>query len=496
MEVIMKLPYEPYEFELNEDEKQQIESIRREFEAKFFYTGKLIPFPLNEEERCTMEEYNEKVRAIKDKARERTLEHYRLNPNELFPALKRQAQIHAVFVAWDEQQDKKPTEEFIVDLWKTSFEDYITPYLELLKNIAPKKHNEIISFIDYAFEHRREFLQQEQDREEIKTKPAVRTRTRRADNFILDRTKVNQAIREGREELYDGKSLLVKTGHTRSKNSPKTIYTPVALKYIFDELGNQGLSVKVIGRLEPFDMILAMHLDSLFYAGNNKVTYDMIATQMAGGRRTQASPKLRELIKQSLIRLRHYDIEINTEAEYKAGFNKQILFSGVMLPNKIVSEPAMFNGKRIEEYIYIYDQSVMSKYADSKDQVSRPLIVMFDVPLSLTKDNIELTYYLLDRIVDMQSPASRKNKYIIRYDTIFDSIGIEDKDNAIPVKKMRIRENVRKILKEWERKGFIRNFEELDENNKPAKKHVHIVKIKITLPPKQEEIKALSEKSV
>ena len=129
------------------------------------------------------------------------------------------------------------------------------------------------------------------------------------------------------------------------------------------------------------------------------------------------------------------------------------------------------------------------KYSKSKNQISRPPVNMLDVPVSLTQENIILTDYLSRRIIDMQSPEPKKGKYIILYETIFDYLKIEDENpNTLKVTKKRIREDVRAILKEWKKNGFILDFEELGEDDKPPKTRAPIVKIKISIPPKQNQI--------
>lgn len=474
------------DFELNEQERQEINVITKEM-------GGILSAFLNNTGEISMKQFEEwraRFNEIYSTAHPRSLEYFSKHPSELIGKLKEGTRSHVCFIAeLESSQDQNFAKNNIVQ-----YINDIAPYLEILKDKAPESYNEIVKCIDYDFHHRKNIYEKE------KQKPAVRTRTRRTEELILDRTKVNNAIRKGRKELYETKGVLVESAKTRNKSNPRPVYTLVRLNYILEELENQGLSVNVIGQLENVDMIIAMHIDSLYYAGNKKVTYDMIATQMAGGRRTQATPKFRELINKSLLRLRLTNITINTEAEQKAGYNKRISFSGVVLPNKIISEPLILNNKRLEEYIYILDHSVLSEYADSKNQISRPPVALLDVHVSLTKDNILLTDYLMRRIIRMQSPVPEKGKYIILYESVFEYLGIEGKDNTSLIKKKRIRETVRKILKAWKKKGFIQDFQELGDDNKPHKSpsRAPIAKIKITLPPKQdkqEETKSIARKN-
>lgn len=362
-------------------------------------------------------------------------------------------------------------------------------YIEFLDKNAPEALNEMKKFLQ-APERYKEItnLIHEAINQAIKTSSPVKTRTFRAQELKLDRSKVNKAIRDRKNALYTENGLMVETGHIGKKKKP--IYTPVLLNYITEELEKQGLSATIIGYLDAFDMEVLMHVESLYEARNSKVTVDMITTQMAGGRRTQATPKMKEAIYKSLLRLRLTNITINTKNEYEAGYNKQTVFSGVILPNKIEGEPIELNGKRIEEYIHILDISPLSKYADSKNQISRPPVNMLDVPVSLTLENVILKHYLARRIIDMQSHDEWRGKYIIMYDTIFEYLKIEaNSPQMLRNRKNKIREAVRAILKEWIKKSIIIDFEELGKDNKPPKSHSPIEKIKITMPTFTPEIK-------
>jgi len=341
--------------------------------------------------------------------------------------------------------------------------------LDLIKEKAPEHCEEIIKFIDDTLE----------------ASIPIKIRTYRTDKLVINRSKPYKAIRDGEKGLYSEEGLIVETGHKKEK----PVYTPVLLNYIAEELRKEGLKIESIGYINPFDMEILMHAESLYEAKNKYFTVDMLATQMTGGRRTQATPKFRELVYESLMRLRVLNVTISTDNEVKAGYNKKIIFSGAILPNKIEGTPIILNGKEyFEEYIYILDKSPLWKYADSKNQISRPPVNMLDVPASLTRENVMLVGYLTQRIIDMQSPEERRGKHIIRYDTIFEYLKIKNKnDNSTLTKKKRIRQTVRAILEEWKRKGIINDFQELGEDDKPPKSRAPIAKIKITLPQKKIE---------
>ena len=102
---------------------------------------------------------------------------------------------------------------------------------------------------------------------------------------------------------------------------------------------------------------------------------------------------------------------------------------------------------------------------------------MLNVPINNTEDNVILKCHLLRLITSIKSSKS-KLKPIIRYDTLFEYLGLDenDNDNTIRHKKQRIRERVKEILNCWVENGLITGFEEETEGR--GKK---IVKVKISL---------------
>ena len=427
-------------------------------------------------------EYIAKKNGILEKAYARELDYFAKNPEELFSKLKSYIKKDILSIS----KGEKTVDKSLETLYETTNHDkndeirkYIFVNGLLYHAITLLQGNkelyyELLQFTENCIK---------QNKKETVTK---KIRTSRTDELLVDRSKINKKIREERKEFYNG-GIDVKTGEIGKSKKP--VYTPVALNYVTEELEKQGLTVDGVGILKPFDMIILTHVESLYEAGNQIMTADMIATQMNGGRRIQATPKLKAQIYNSLMRLRLINITINTQNEFDVRYNPKTIFSGVILPNKIEGEPIMLNGKKIMEYIYVLDNSPLTKYSKSKNQISRPPVNMLDVPVSLTQENIILTDYLSRRIIDMQSPEPKKGKYIILYETIFDYLKIEDENpNTLKVTKKRIREDVRAILKEWKKNGFILDFEELGEDDKPPKTRAPIVKIKISIPPKQNQI--------
>ena len=468
-----------YEFELNAKERKRVQDIQ----ADLF--EKMLNGALHTDEgwNSHMTAYGNEMRDIYEKARERTLKYYSERPGNLYKALEAEIKNYVAIVCGiDESRVKVKSNPLDMDKWRKDFEDRIAPYMEILKGYDAEQCEKLSAFIQYAFEHREEF-------KEVPEK----IKTHRAKELMLDRSKVNRAIRDEQEALYEENGLIVTTGHARKK----PIYTPVLLDYLTEEIKKRGLTVEGVGHLDAFDAEILMHCESIYEAGNKKFTLNMLASQMAGGRKIEATPDFKKAVFKSLMRLRLTNITINAESEFDAGFNKEKIFSGVVLPNKYESGAIIFNGREVvDEFITVLDSSPLFKYADSKNQISRPPVNMLDVGMSLTRENVLLVHYLTRRIVDMQNSDERRGKYIIRYDSIFEYLKIEEaseKKSAAQMfmnKKAKIRKNVRAILNDWKQKGIIKDFEELDEDDKPPKSRAPIAKIKISMPKKYIEIES------
>lgn len=473
--------------DLNNEEKSKLNKVDETFSPLIKKTFKEYQENINDKNNKILEnkyniivhEYIAQKNNILEKAYVRELDYFEKNPEELFSKLKSYVEKDIRTISKGEKSINKSLEKLYKitnhgkndEIGKYIFVNGLFYHAITLLQGNKELYYKLLQFIEDCMK---------QNKKETVTK---KIRTSKPDELLLDRSKVNKKLREEREEFYNG-GIDVKTAEIGKSKKP--VYTPVNLSYVTEELEKLGLTVEGVGSLKPFDLVILSHVESLYEAGNKIMTADMIATQLNGGRRIQATPKLKAQIYNSLMRLRLINITINTQNEFDTRFNTKTIFSGVVLPNKIEGEPIMLNGKKIMEYIYVLDQSPLTKYANSKNQISHPPVNVLDVPISLTQENIILTDYLFRRIIDMQAPETWKGKYIILYETIFDYLKIKDENpNTFKVTKKRIREDVRAILNEWVKKGFIKNFEELGEDDKPPKTRAPIVKIKISMPPKK-----------
>ncbi len=155
------------DFILNEEDREHIENIQLEFlKEKIIPQAKELNYDFFKEQ---LNHYFDEVKSIYENAYKRSLKYYTEHFDELLPSLKQEIKSYAAFCVSSFEADNK-TGEIIQQLSPTGIKNYkkamnreIAPYLEILKSNAPKDYEELISFIDYAFEHRAELYKEERE---------------------------------------------------------------------------------------------------------------------------------------------------------------------------------------------------------------------------------------------------------------------------------------------------------------------------------------------
>lgn len=145
------------DFELNEDDKKQIRNLKKTLHEKYDKNS------TKDNLDTLMRNYFERIEIIYSNAHERALKYYEKHQDKILCALKQEVKNYATFLgSLDNSLEKidKAIDPLETQEQKKSVIIEIKPYLEILKNNAPKDYEEIISFIDYAFEHRAEFFKE------------------------------------------------------------------------------------------------------------------------------------------------------------------------------------------------------------------------------------------------------------------------------------------------------------------------------------------------
>ena len=210
---------------------------------------------------------------------------------------------------------------------------------------------------------------------------------------------------------------------------------------------------------------------TLYEAGNRVITPPMVYRAMNGLTETEyissiAIDKVKEsLDKSSRIRT---VIDYTDEAKmYNQKIDKTIYEGYLIACNKITVEAG---GIKQEAY-KLLDKPILYAYA----QISRQII---SVPINLlntkntvnsTEDVIIIRGYLLRQIERMKNEKSNRSTNIT-YQGIYDELEIKsvkgnaEQYQAYKDKTLKIRNHVKAILKIWQQKNYINNFEEYKDS--------------------------------
>jgi len=293
--------------------------------------------------------------------------------------------------------------------------------------------------------------------------PQISTKTVFPRELVLSTDKVTQKVFSGK--LDSNESFSVITGRKGNKE------ISALLSIDFDDLGKDVL-------LEPFDKAVHAAVGSLYDAGNEYMTPQMIFKVQSGNKKSKITENNFHEISKSVQKCIDTKIELDASAEAAAyGFDKakatyygQLLMADRM---KIVE----LNGEVVEA-IHVYRKPILYEYAEMKNQVARIDLSLLDTPLNKTNEVLILQDYLLRRISAMKNPKSKLDKTIL-YKTIFEQIKIEaETDGALRKKKTKIRSQVRDMLDYWKEHNFIKNYTE-------TKRGSGYYSINIFLPPKE-----------
>ena len=308
---------------------------------------------------------------------------------------------------------------------------------------------------------------EQQNSQEEKALEEIRGTTHKTKDFVSGTTKLETKVfhKKHNVPLYQPDiEAQISVGSLRNKE----ITTIASID--FNEMKKNGVSIPSEKWLTPFDRETLSVASSLYEAGNEFITPKMIFQVLAGNKKNvDMTPNIRDEIISSIDRLMGTIITINASGEVQAGWRQKAEYKGPLLPCKRISQEIVkLNGQEVIDCIQILGSSPLFDYARGINQISRTNVEMLNTPVNNTTENIMLKGYLLRQITSMKSTRSNL-KPIIRYDTVYEYLGVNENDNDINHKKKDIRERVKKILSFWVESGLILGFEEEKEGKTIAK---------------------------
>ncbi|MFT8322686.1 MAG: hypothetical protein ABF649_17585 [Bacillus sp. (in: firmicutes)] len=200
------------------------------------------------------------------------------------------------------------------------------------------------------------------------------------------------------------------------------------------------------------DRIVHNAVVSLYVDGNKYITPLMIHRVMVGDSRASMTEKQKDSIEKSIEILSSARIRIDATAEMKAyGLDKAIYHGNLIYTKRM---DVLHKGEK-KEMIYVMEQPVLYDYAHNKKQIANLLIKELKVPINRTKETRALQEYLLYRI------KAKGMSNIIRYDTIYEKLGIkEGTESSLRKKRNTIRKAAKRILDDFVEKKMIKGYKE------------------------------------
>ncbi|WP_100404249.1 hypothetical protein [Bacillus solitudinis] len=244
--------------------------------------------------------------------------------------------------------------------------------------------------------------------------------------------------------LFDGKLSRGKNYRVENSGKNKNLFAKVD----FDFTKLPGVTIS--RNLDWHDRVVHNAIISLYVDGKNEyITPLMIHRAKEGDSRARMTPKQKEDIENSIEILSSARISIDTTADY--GVDKTI-YTGNLIYTKRVD--VQHKGEK-KEWIYVMEEPILYQYAHKKNQIANTLIQTIKTPVNKTKEIRVLQEYLLYRI------KSKGMSRIIRYDTIYEKLGVkEGSESSLRKKRNKIRKAAKAILDDFIDKKVIKGYKE------------------------------------
>ena len=451
----------------------------------------------------TNEHYSQLSEKIQEKTEKKIVDFYREHPSEIADILSLvQEECHNILLSASLEAGREPTDEernilknnrqgnvdqrllavdnngnmqFIYDaifsditLRKRLFADLST-YLSFLEEESVELFQKAKDFIENCIINKKSIITKAQSERRV---AIINVTTRRPQEAVFGVTKVEMAAFSNKRNsrLYNER-FPIHVGVGKQKGRPVDAIVSIDFK----EMKKLGVTIENEQRLTPYDREIHNAVSTLCAAGNEYINPQMIFQVLSGntGQRAKISNEAREKILRSIDKMRYTEIEIDAAEEVQVGWNKKATYKGALIPSERV-EVVKLNGQETVDSIHLFRNPPLYDYANNKNQIDRVDIKMLNAPVSNTPENIELKGYLMRQISIMKNPHSNL-KAVIRYDTLFEYLGIEapNKD-ALKHKQKEIRDKTKKFLDFWLKEGFIKNYSEEKEGRVIAKIKIEI----------------------
>lgn len=243
------------------------------------------------------------------------------------------------------------------------------------------------------------------------------------------------------------------------QGSKKEITGIVSINY--DDLP-ENISYK---KLTPYERIVHDAICTLYAAGNNCITYQMIYRTMNGDNEARLSQGNLNEIETAVNKLLYTQVIIDAKDErdaYKQWGIDYWKYDGHIIQGERLS--GKLNGQIVYAYIKIGREPILLTFAKQKNQISTIDNRLLRTPGRGSKQKDLLRDYLLRRIEAMKH--STKLSYIILYSSIFTSLGIDLTSAEDRRQRTRIKDYTNMILTFWKNESYISDYKTSQNGDK------------------------------
>ena len=278
----------------------------------------------------------------------------------------------------------------------------------------------------------------------------ILTRTTTPEEVIFSTAKLTHEIFNG-DKVKTGKPQKINVQKTAiAKKNPVNTWVWIPI----DEMKEKGI-IDPWRDFSQYALEVLEAVTTLYVEGNEYITESMIYDLMTGKPGGTLSENQKEEINTALTKFMYSPIRIDATQETKMGWIP-FKYDAPILPAERVT--AIINGTEVS-CIHLFKTPPLYEYSALKKQIGRMKIKLLKTPIKKNPEVIALQGYLYRQIIRMnKNPVQNR---AIRYDSVFEALGIEAKsDGAFRKKTMKVRNNIRTILDFWKKERFIKGYSE------------------------------------
>lgn len=229
----------------------------------------------------------------------------------------------------------------------------------------------------------------------------------------------------------------------------------------FEYLGDDP-SIELTKTMTPFERAVHFAVGTLWASGIHTFAPSKIHEVMTG--KTDPTSRQAKRIEDALDKQRKTFATIDFTEEAR---NRELSFEGDRVEDFKIETVALdadklamrvSGGKRVAGY-QMKDAPVLYRYSSTIKQVEQLPAKMLETgdAGSDTETNIAIKVYLVQRIAMMKGPSSKSVSNVIKYQSVYDAVGLKKPDRK---KRQAVNDYILKVLNIWKSRGYIKGYRE------------------------------------